>query len=60
MYIVSGIFANGSRHVMEFGFWNPGNFCLWNPKFEALESRTQLKESGITYSNEWNPESKFL
>ena len=31
---------------------NLGNFLLWNPKSWALESRIQLKESGI-------PDSKF-
>ena len=27
----------------ESGFWNPGNFCLWNPQSLASESRIQLK-----------------
>ena len=44
-------------YVRELGFRNPGNFCLWNPELRkiflwnpkswTLESRIQLKESGI-------------
>ena len=44
-------------HVRESGFWMLGNiclwnlesgkFCLWNSDSSALESRIQLKESGI-------------
>ena len=36
-----------SRNVREFGFRNPGKFCLWNMKYWALKSEIQLKESGI-------------
>ena len=38
---------NVSTHVKESGFRNPYNFCSWNPVSWALESRIQLKESGI-------------
>ena len=27
----------------ESGFWNPRNFCLWNPESWASESRIQLR-----------------
>ena len=36
-----------SPNVREFGFRNPGKFCLWNMKYWALKSEIQLKESGI-------------
>ena len=36
-----------SPHVRWSGFRNPGNFCLWNPEYWALESRIQLLESRI-------------
>ena len=29
------------------GIRNPGKFCLWNPESRALESKIQLRESGI-------------
>ena len=29
------------------GIWNPGDVCLWNPEFYALEPGIQLNESGI-------------
>ena len=32
---------------MEYGFRNEGNICVCNPESRALESRIQLKESGI-------------
>ena len=44
-----------SPHIRESGFWNPGKFCSWNPESWALESGTQLKESGIPL----DPKSKF-
>ena len=34
------------------------HILLWNPESWALESRIQVKESGIPFSN-WNLESKF-
>ena len=54
-----------STEVRELGFRYPGKFCLWNPQSLALESRIQLKKSGIpqkigiqdsisTYKD-WNP-----
>ena len=54
-----------STKVKELGFRYPGNFCLWNPQSLVLESRIQLKKSGIpqkigiqdsifTYKD-WNP-----
>ena len=36
-----------SLHVREPRFRNLGTFYLWNPESWALESRIQLKESGI-------------
>ena len=36
-----------SPHTRESEFWNPGNFCLWNPRSWVLESGIHLKESGI-------------
>ena len=36
-----------SPHVRESGFRNPENDCLWNPESWALESRTELKDSGM-------------
>ena len=36
-----------SPHVWKSGFWNKGNFCLWNPESWAFKSRKQLKESRI-------------
>ena len=69
MYIVLGIFANGSRHVMEFGFWNPGNFCLWNSesrKYLFADSRilgveTLNTNQGIrNLTTDWNLESSTL
>ena len=55
-----------SPHIRESEFRNPGNFCLWNRRYWALESGIQLKESGIPStigiqnpsSNDkyWNPE----
>ena len=54
-----------SPHVREFGFQNPGKFCLWNPESWTLESGIQLKESGIPINTgiqnpssrdkDWNP-----
>ena len=46
-----------SPHVKESRFWNTGNFSLWNPgnfllcnpESWALESRIQLKESGMPH-----------
>ena len=38
------------------GFWNPGNFCWWNPEFRAVEFVIQLKESGMSLTfGIWNP-----
>ena len=45
-----------SPHVRWSGFRNPGNFCLWNPEYWALESRIQLLESRIPLKR-GNPES---
>ena len=33
---------------MEYGFRNEGNICVCNSESRALESRIQLKESGIS------------
>ena len=39
---------------------NPGNFCLQNPKSWALESRIQLKKSGISLTiGIQNPNSRW-
>ena len=35
------------KGLRESGFWNPGNFCLWNQESLDLESGIQRKESGI-------------
>ena len=49
----------------EFGFRNPGNFCLRNPESCALESGIKRKEYGIPMRNTfpltktvWSPKSK--
>ena len=39
-------------HVRESRFWNPGNFCLWNPESRVFGIRNP--------TNDWNPESKVL
>ena len=39
--------AQMSPLVMESGFRNMGNVCLWNPESWAPESRKQRKKSGI-------------
>ena len=54
-----------SPHVSECAFWNLRKLCLWNPESWALESRIQLKESGIPpmigiqnpnfTDKDWNP-----
>ena len=36
-----------SPHVREWGFRNAVNFCFWNARSLALESGTELKDSGI-------------
>ena len=41
-----------SPHARKSGFWNTRNFCSWNLESWALESETQLKESGIPLTNE--------
>ena len=28
------VFITESPHVRQSGFWNPGNFLLWNPEFK--------------------------
>ena len=38
---------SSSPRIRDSPFPNPWNFCLWNPESWALESRIQLKESGI-------------
>ena len=41
----------------DFGFRNPGNFCLRNPESCALESGIKRKEYGIQYistDKDWN------
>ena len=47
MTIYNKMLTKASAHVRESGFWNRGNFCLWNLESWALESGIQLKESGI-------------
>ena len=57
--------AQMSPLVMESGFHNSGNFCLWNPESWAPESGKQLKKSGIPLTigiqnpsstdKDWNP-----
>ena len=50
------VVARPTRLKFKSGFWNPGNFNLWNPESWALESVIQLKESGIPQRNGiWNP-----
>ena len=39
--------TRSSRHARESEFQNLGNFCSWNPESRALESKIQLKESGV-------------
>ena len=44
--------GNLDAEILDFLFWpfgirNPGKFCSWNPESWALESKIQLKESGI-------------
>ena len=44
--------GNLDAEILEFLFWlvgirNPGKFCLWNQESWTLESKIQLKESGI-------------
>ena len=60
---------HNSPHVRESGFWNPGNFCLWNRESKKI----LLVESGILGSgirntaqrignptiNDGSPESKL-
>ena len=47
------VIANYSLAISkEIRIWESGRFLLWNPKSWVLESRIQLKESGI-------PDSKF-
>ena len=54
----------GSRHVRESGFWNPGNFCLWNPEsgkfcesgilaFEIRRAAQRIRNA----TNDWNLQS---
>ena len=38
---------SGIQEIFACGIRNLGKFCLWNPKSWALESRIQLRESGI-------------
>ena len=54
--IYNKLLTKASALVRESGFWNPWNFCLWNPESWALESGIQLKESeflGSTWKD-WN------
>ena len=54
----------GSRHVRESGFWNPGNLCLWNPEsgkfcesgllaFEIRSAAQRIRNA----TNDWNLQS---
>lgn len=43
----NGLSVLYSHHVKEFGFWNPGNFCFWNPESTTMGSGIQIKESRI-------------
>ena len=51
-----------TREIFVCGIWNPGKICMWNPDSWILESRIQLKESGIALiqnpsstDKNWNP-----
>ena len=52
-------------HLKEPGFWNQGNFCLWNPEFLGFEIGNTTQGSGIPLTTgiqnpsatdkDWNP-----
>ena len=64
---VSGVFVghNVPPHLKESGFWNQGNFCLWNPEFLGFEIGNTAQGSGIPLTigiqnlsatdKDWNP-----
>ena len=69
-YVVSAVSSvlvghNVLPYLKESGFWNQGNFCLWNPEFLGFEIGNTAQGSGIPLTTgiqnpsatdkDWNP-----
>ena len=39
------MWGNPDSGIRDYGIWNPGNFCLWNPESWALEYSSRSPES---------------